>query len=172
MPLMTERTATATWSIDPANSRVEFRVKQFGIATVRGTFTEFEGALEIGDTLAGARGVVSVASLDTQQHRRDDHLRSPAFFDAERYPELMFESTDVRHLGDRELEVDGTLTMHGVTRPITLAAQVERQAGRISLTATGRLDRGDYGVTPSALLDAVVSDHVTLELAISAVEAE
>src|SRR4051812_20394703 len=99
MSFMTERTPTQTWSIDPANSRVEFRVKQFGLSTVRGAFTEFEGALELGDDFAGAHGVVSVASLDTEQKRRDDHLRSPAFFDAERYPKLMFEATKARRLG-------------------------------------------------------------------------
>lgn len=171
MSLMTERTPTGTWSIDPATSRVEFQVKQFGLATVRGVFTEFEGTLELGDDLAAAHGVVSAASIDTQQRRRDAHLRSPAFFDAEQYPKLMFESTETRRLGPKKFEITGHLTMHGVTRPITLIARVERQDGRVSCVATGQLNRRDYEVTPSALLNAVVSERVTLELDISAVKA-
>jgi len=102
MSITTTRTSlpTGTWSVDPSHSNVEFSVKHLGIASVRGAFNEFEGALELGDDLAGARAYasVSVASVDTNQERRDAHLRSPDFFDAERFPKLTFESSEIRPL--------------------------------------------------------------------------
>lgn len=170
---------TGTWSVDPAHSRVEFQAKHLGIAPVRGAFNAFEGTLELGDDLAGARayGSVSVASVDTSQARRDAHLRSPDFFDAERFPKLAFESREIRPLDAERFEIAGDLTMHGVTRPITLTAELQgteedsRGNQRVALAVGGRLNRRDYGMTPSqALVDMVVSDEVTLRLDISAVE--
>jgi polyisoprenoid-binding protein YceI len=177
MPITTATTPlpTGTWSVDPANSRVEFLLKQLGIATVRGAFHEFEGTLELGDDLAGARayGSVSVASLDTNQARRDAHLRSPDFFDAERYPEVTFESSEIRPLDAGTFEIAGDLTMHGVTRPITLTAELQDAAdpsGSLRLAVGGRLNRGDYGVTPNPLLNRLASEQVELQLDISVVK--
>src|SRR3954447_14000739 len=82
---------TGAWSIDPGRSRIEFQIKQFGIATVRGAFTTFEGTLDVGDD-ARVRGSVTAASIDTGNDRRDAHLRSAEFLDAERFPTLSFES--------------------------------------------------------------------------------
>jgi polyisoprenoid-binding protein YceI len=168
---------TGTWSVDPAHSRVEFRVKQFGLATVRGAFNEFEGTLVLGDNLAGARayGSVAVASLDTKQERRDAHVRSPDFLDAERYPQLTFESSEIRALGAETFEIAGDLAMHGVTRPITLTAELlgtEDPSGNpcVALTVGGQLNRGDYGITPNPMLNTLVSDKVELQLDISAVQ--
>jgi polyisoprenoid-binding protein YceI len=168
---------TGTWTVDRARSRVEFEVKQFGVATVRGAFDEFEGALELSDDPAEARahGSVSVTSLDTQHERRDTHLRSPAFFDAERYPRLTFESRKIRGLDAGTLEIAGELTLHGVTRPLTLIAELKpakdpRDDPRLRLTIGGRLNRCDYGVRPNPILNAVVSEQVTLQLDISAVK--
>jgi polyisoprenoid-binding protein YceI len=167
---------TGTWSVESADSRVEFRVKQFGISTVRGAFTEFEGTLELGGDLAGARayGSVSVASLDTKQQRRDAHLLSPDFLDAERYPRLAFESSEIRGLDGETLAIAGDLTVHGVTRPITLTARLRgtedrRGNPRVALAVRGRLNRGDYGVTPKSVLNRLVSDKVELQLEIAAV---
>ena len=167
-----------TWSVDRARSRVAFAVKQLGLSDVRGRFGELEGTLELGDDLAEARvhGSVTVASLDTENKRRDAHLRSPAFFDAERHPSITFRSSTIRRLDSGALEISGDLTIHGQTRPITLTADVrateERPGGdrRLALAVRGRLNRRDYGVSPSPLLSAVVSDEVELLLDISAVE--
>ena len=168
---------TGTWSVDPAHSRVEFEASHLGIAPVHGTFGAFEGTLELGHDLAGARayGSVSVASLDTSQERRDAHLRSPAFLDAERYPKLTFRSSEFRPLAGGTFEIAGDLTMHGVSRPITLTAELngteeDREGNRrLALELSGQLDRCDYGMTA---LKVLVSRKVKLRLAILAVEQE
>jgi polyisoprenoid-binding protein YceI len=166
---------TGTWSVDPAHSRVEFQAKHLGIAPVRGAFSDFEGTLELGDDLAGARayGSVSVASVDTKKERRDAHLRSPDFFDAERFPKLTFESSEIRPLDAGTFEIAGDLTMHGVTRAITLTAELQdteedpRGNQRVALEVGGQLNRGDYGMQA---LNVLVSDKVKLRLDISAVK--
>ena len=113
---------TGTWAVDPAHSAVGFSVKHLGIATVRGRFEEFEGTLEIGDDLSTARafGTAQVNSINTDETARDEHLRSADFFGAEANPELRFESTSVRPLDEDTFEIEGDLTMNGVTNPVTL----------------------------------------------------
>ena len=177
MSVTTTRTQlpTGTWSVDPARSRVEFRAKHLGISAVRGAFAEFAGTLELGDDLAAARayGAASVASLGTGNKRRDADLRSPTFFDAERFPEITFTSRRFRRLGAGKFEIAGDLTLHGVTRPIALTASLReagqdaRDSGRLALEATGRLSRRDYGMTSWKVL---VTDTVALRFDISAVK--
>jgi polyisoprenoid-binding protein YceI len=172
---------TGTWAVDPTHSSVEFSVKHLGIATVKGVFREFEGTLAVGDDLASATagGTVKVASLDTNEAQRDEHLRSPDFFDAATHPELTFASTAIRPVEDDVFEIDGELTLHGVTQPITLTAEVqgfeEDPWGnqRIGLEVSGHLKRGDYGMTFNQALGSgnmLVSDKVKLSLDISAVK--
>ena len=179
MSVMTATTSVpaGTWSVDPGRSRVGFQVKQIGLGAVRGTFEAFEGTLEVGDDLAGASayGSVAVASLDTRQKRRDAHLRSPAFLDAERFPRLTFASRSIRPLDTGRFEIAGDLTLHGVTRPLTLTAELQEAEGpdgspRIALSVAGELDRGDFGVTPGRVLDALVSDRVELQLDVAVVK--
>jgi polyisoprenoid-binding protein YceI len=166
---------TGTWSVDPARSRVAFQAKHFSISAVPGAFDTFEGTLEIGDdpARASASGSVSVASLDTKNARRDAHLRSPAFFDAERFPKLTFTSSEIRPLDAETFEIAGDLTMHGVTRPITLTAKLkgteqdQRGSQRVALEVDGQLNRGDYGMRGFKVM---VTNTVTLRLEISAVK--
>jgi polyisoprenoid-binding protein YceI len=177
MSVTTTRTQlpTGTWSVDPARSRVEFRAKHLGISAVHGAFAEFAGTLELGDDVAAASayGAVSVASLGTGNERRDTHLRSPAFFAAERFPKLTFTSSGFRRLGARTFEIAGDLTLRGTTRPITLTAELReaehdaKGSRRLALEVTGRLSRRDYGMTS---LKVLVSDTVDLRLDISAVK--
>jgi polyisoprenoid-binding protein YceI len=170
---------TGTWVVDPTHSRVGFAVKHLGISTVHGEFKEFAGTLEIGDDLStsAAYGTVKVASIDTNEPRRDDHLRSADFFDAARFPELVFESTKIEPLDDEEFRVTGRLSIHGVTSEIVLHADVggtQRDPWgneRVGLEVTGQLLRSDYGITFQQVLGSgslVVGDKVTLALDLSA----
>jgi polyisoprenoid-binding protein YceI len=171
---------TGTWNVDPAHSNVEFTVKHLGIATVRGAFNEFEGAFEVGDDgTAHARGTVNVASVDTNEETRDGHLRSEDFFHAEVHPELSFESTDIVALDDDSFEIHGNLTMRGVTRPISLRAELQGTETdpwgneRVALEVRGQLNRADWGLTYNQMLGSgnmLVSDKVKLILDISAVK--
>ena len=170
---------TGTWVVDPVHSRVGFAVKHLGISTVRGEFKEFEGTLEIGEDLPTSRayGTVKVASIDTRETDRDDHLRSPDFFDVGQFPEIAFESTKIEALDEEEFRVTGRLTIHGVSNEIVLHAEVggaERDPWgneRIGLEVTGRLSRSDYGMKLQQTLGSgnlVVGDKVTLALDLSA----
>jgi polyisoprenoid-binding protein YceI len=171
---------TGTWSVDPAHSNVEFTVKHLGIATVRGAFNEFEGSFEVGDDgSARARGIVSVASVDTNEETRDAHLRSEDFFHAEVHPQLSFESTDVVALDEDSFEIYGNLSMRGVTHPVVLRAELQGTEvdpwgnERVALEVRGQLNRGDWGLTYNQMLGSgnmLVSDKVKLSLDISAVK--
>jgi polyisoprenoid-binding protein YceI len=172
---------TGTWNVDPAHSKVGFGVKHMGIATVRGEFTDFEGTLEIGEDLSSAKvyGAVKTQSVDTNEPQRDEHLRSPDFFDAAEFPELRFESTSIEALDDEEFRITGQLTIHGVTNDIVLHAEVQGTDvdpwgnERVGLEVTGQLSRGDYGMKFNQALgsgNVLVADKVKLALDISAVK--
>ena len=94
---------TGTWQVDKVHSSVEFQVKHLGIATVKGQFTEFEGTLEVGPENTVAYGTVQVASVNTREPQRDEHLRSADFFDAEQHPEISFRSTAIRPVDEDDL---------------------------------------------------------------------
>lgn len=169
-----------TWAVDPAHSNVGFAVKHMGLATVRGVFTEFDGLIEIGEDLSTAKayGMVNVESLDTNQPQRDEHLRSPDFFDTGQYPELRFESTAITALDEQTFRIVGRLTIHGVTNEIVLHAEVQRTDAdpwgneRVGLEVTGQLSRADYAMTFNQALGSgnmLVGDRVSLGLDISAV---
>jgi polyisoprenoid-binding protein YceI len=172
---------TGTWNVDPIHSRVGFSVRHLGIATVRGTFKEFEGTLEVGEDLssARARGTVKPASIDTHDASRDDHLRSADFFDVENYPEIAFASTSIEVTGAGEWKVVGDLTIRGVTKEIELDAEVGGTENdpwgneRIGLEASGQISRSDFGMKFNIALgsgNVVVSDKVKVILDISAVK--
>ena len=180
--IQTTAIPTGAWTVDPAHSSVEFRVKHLGISTVRGEFREFEGHLEIGDdiTSSTAYGTIKTASIDTGEPKRDDHLRSPDFFDAENYPDITFESTSIEVIDEDELHVTGNLSMHGITGEITLHVEITGTEQdpwgntRVGLEAQGELNRGDYGMTFNQALGSgnmLVSDKVRINAEISAVKA-
>ncbi len=172
---------TGTWTVDPAHSKVGFAVKHMGIATVRGEFTEFEGMLEIAEDLSSAKayGTVKAESVDTNEPQRDDHLRSPDFFDVAQFPELRFESTSIEALDDEEFRITGKLTIHGVTNDVVLHADLQGTDidpwgnERVGLEVTGQISRGDYGMKFNQALGSgnmLVADRVKLALDISAVK--
>jgi polyisoprenoid-binding protein YceI len=171
---------TGTWTVDPAHSNVEFSAKHLGIATVRGAFNEFEGTFEVGENgSARARGTVEVASIDTNEDQRDTHLRSEDFFHAEVHPQLSFESTEIRPVGEDSFLIHGDLTMRGVTRRIVLEVELQGTEidpwgnERVALEARGQLNRRDWNMTFNQVLGSgnmLVSDKIKLSLDISAVK--
>jgi polyisoprenoid-binding protein YceI len=172
---------TGTWKVDPVHSSVEFQVKHLGIATVKGQFKEFEGTVEVGPEGPKAYGTVQTASVDTREPQRDEHLRSADFFEVTTYPQIEFRSTAIRPAGEDELEIDGELTIHGVTRPITLRAEIEgtetdlQGNDRVGLSASAQINRSDYEMRFNAALgsgNVVVSDKVKILVNISAVKAD
>ncbi|HZL48240.1 MAG TPA: YceI family protein [Solirubrobacteraceae bacterium] len=171
---------TGTWNVDPVHSSVEFQVKHLGIATVKGQFTEFEGTLEVGPDNAVASGTVKVASVNTREPQRDEHLRSADFFDAEQNPEITFRSTAVSPVDEDTFEIEGELSLHGITRPLTLKATLEgtetdpQGNDRVGLSAVAQLDRSDFEMKFNAALGSgnmMVSDKVKIQIDISAVKA-
>jgi polyisoprenoid-binding protein YceI len=172
---------TGTWTVDPAHSAVGFAVKHLGIATVRGRFEKFEGTLEIGDDLSQARayGTAQVASINTDEPARDEHLRSADFFGAESNPELRFESTAIRPLDEDTFEIEGDLTMNGVTNRVTLTADFQGAETdpwgneRVGIEAMSQIKRSDWNMTFNQALGSgnlLVGEKVTLNLDISAVK--
>ena len=170
-----------TWVVDPAHSSVEFQVKHMGIATVKGKFNEFEGRIEVAGDIAGAKasGTVKVATVDTNEPQRDDHLRSPDFFDVEQYPELTFTSKEIRPVDEETFHIVGDLTLHGVTKEVVLEAIVQGTDvdpwgnERVGLEVVGQISRGEFDMKFNQALGSgnmLVSDKVKLLLDISAVK--
>lgn len=173
---------TGTYDVDPSHSRVEFSVKHLGIANVKGSFGTFEGTLVVdGDiSTAKATGSVDVATVNTDEAARDEHLRSADFFDAEQFPKMTFASTAITAKGSDEFEIVGDLTLHGVTKSITLTAEVQGTETdpwgneRVGLEITGKLDRSDFEMKFNQALGSgnlLVSDKVKLSIDVSAVKA-
>lgn len=171
---------TGTWRVDAAHSSVRFSVKHMGIANVRGKFGEFAGTLEMKESLADCRafGTVKVASIDTAEPQRDDHLRSADFFNAEEFPEITFESTHVEAIDDESSRVVGNLTMHGITREITLDVLIQGTDTdpwgntRAGLEIVGKLLRSDFDMKFNQALGSgnmLVGDKVGIAIDVSAV---
>ena len=151
-----------TWALDPAHTTIEFEAKHLMVAKVRGRFTEFEGALRIGDdpTQSSVTVTIKAATLDTQTQQRDDHLRSADFLEVDKYPDIAFASTVVEHDKDDDWKISGDLTIHGVTRPVTLKTEYSGQTAdpwggqRAAFSAETRIDREDWGLTWNQALEA------------------
>jgi len=164
-----------SWNTDPQHSNVEFAVRHMVVSTVRGRFDDFSVDADVDeDDLTRSRGTVHVktASVDTREGQRDAHLRSPDFFDAEQYPELTYVITKVDG-SNGEYRVTGDLTIKDVTREVTLDAEITGPVAdpwgntRLGLSATGKLNRKDYGLTWNVVTEAgglLVGDEVKLTI--------
>jgi polyisoprenoid-binding protein YceI len=170
---------TGTWKVDPVHSSIEFHVKHLGIATVKGQFNQFEGTLEVSADGTRAFGTVDATSVDTREPQRDEHLRSADFFEVERFPQIAFQSSEIRPLDADEFEIDADLTIHGVTRNVTLTATLEgaetdpQGNERIGVSASTQINRGDYDIKFNAALGSgnlMVSDKVKILVEVSAVK--
>jgi polyisoprenoid-binding protein YceI len=171
----TQAQALTTWKIDPAHSAVEFAVKHMMITTVKGRFADVSGTaeLDVDDPAAGRADItIAAASIDTRDPQRDAHLRSADFFDVERYPTLTFRSTRIKGTA-KQFTLTGDLTIHGVTRPVTLDVTFEGGGKdpwggeRVGYNATGKINRKDFGLTWNAALETgglLVGDDVKITL--------
>ena len=151
-----------TWKLDMAHSAIEFSVRHMMVSTVKGNFREFSADLELDPedlTKSSVRAVVKVASIDTREPQRNAHLTSADFFEAEKFPEMVFQSTRVEHLGGDRYRVTGDLTIKDVTRPITLdvthlGTQVSPYGVKAAgFEATATLSRKDFGLTWNVALE-------------------
>jgi len=168
-----------TWTIDPSHSEVSFSVRHLMVSKVRGTFTTFEGAITVGENPLDSAVEVSIDlnSIDTRDVNRDTHLRSADFFEVEKFPTMNYRSTGVRVEGDR-FALDGELSLHGVTKPVSLALEFNGVAGdpwggtRAGFSAQTEISRNDFGVDISMPLDGggvVVGDKIKVYLEVEAV---
>jgi polyisoprenoid-binding protein YceI len=177
-------TKTSTWNIDPAHSVAEFKVKHMMISNVKGQFTALKGTVTLDEadvTRSKVEATIPVASISTGEPQRDAHLKSADFFDAEKFPEIKFVSTGIQKTGDGELAVTGDLTIHGVRRSVTL--QVEGPTApakdpwgnvRMGLSAAGKINRKDFGLTWNAALETggiLVGEEVALTLEVELIRA-
>ena len=173
--------APTTWNIDPSHSQVGFSVKHLVISNVRGEFSKYEGkvALDEADvTRSTVEATIDAASVDTRVADRDNHLRSPDFFDVAANPSITFKSTKVSKAGKDRLEVAGALTLRGVTRPVVLDVAVTPEVKgmygetRRAFSATTRISRKEYGLTWNKAIEAgpVVGDEVTISLDLEVVK--
>lgn len=170
-------TSTTTWNIDPAHSVAEFKVKHMMIANVKGHFSKVTGVLvhdESDRTKSWVEATIEAASIETRESQRDAHLKSADFLHVEKFPTLSFKSTDVKVADDGGLEVQGDLTIRGVTRKVTFAVEGPTPPTkdpwgntRIAISATTKINRKDYGLTWNAALETggiLVGEEVAITL--------
>jgi polyisoprenoid-binding protein YceI len=162
-----------TWQIDQTHSAVAFAVTHLMISKVRGHFSDVAGTVVTDGTLEGSRIDVEIgtASINTHENSRDTHLRSPDFFDVEKYPRIHFVSTAIKSRGSSEFQVTGDLTIRDVTRSVEMDVVSEGSGrdpwgnDRAGFSASLRIDRRDFGLTWNQALETggvMVSNEVKL----------
>ncbi|MBO1005092.1 YceI family protein [Pseudogracilibacillus auburnensis] len=173
------------WNVDVAHSNVDFSVRHMMVSRVNGSFNNFSAQIEADAedlTTANLSFTIDVASIDTRNEDRDNHLRSADFFEVENYPELTFVSTIIEKQSGNTYNVTGDVTLHGVTKPETfkvtfegLAKDPMSGAVKAGFNVEGKIKRSEYGLTWNAALETggvLVSDDVKIELHIQAAKEE
>ena len=166
--------AADAYTVDNAHASVGFTVRHLVISKVRGRFDTFDAKILIDPadiTKSSMQGTIKVASINTDNEKRDKHLRSPDFFDAEQHPEITFLSKRIQKNGDAYVMI-GDFTMRGVTKEITLPFTVtepivHRNKTRVGFEAELQIDRQDYGISYNTVADTgglVVSNEVKIEI--------
>jgi len=175
---------TTTWNIDPVHTMAEFKVRHMMITNVKGHFTGVTGVLTLDEqdiTKSHVEASIDAASINTREADRDTHLKSADFLDVEKFPKLTFTSTRVTSTGEGELQVEGDLTIHGVTRNVAFTVEGPTPPGkdpwgntRIGWTATTKINRKDFGLTWNTALETggiLVGDEVTITFDVEAIKA-
>ncbi|MBX9941726.1 MAG: YceI family protein [Candidatus Obscuribacterales bacterium] len=168
----------SSWQIDSQQSKATFSVKHMMISTVKGSFSKLEGTVDYdGKNLKEAKvqASIDVDSIDTNSKQRDDHLRSKDFFNSKKYPKIKFTSKKITER-EQGFDIEGDLTINGVTKPVTLNAgklvtlgNDSQTPNKIAATATSQINRKDFGMTFNKQLDnggAMVGDEVAIVLEI------
>jgi polyisoprenoid-binding protein YceI len=178
--LCSAASAEETYKFDSSGSTIGFTVHQF-LGTTRGKFTRFSGKIEIDREHPENSSVIAqieVSSIDTRIKKRDDHLRSPEFFDVEKFPHITFKSRSVKRTGPESGDILGDLTMHGVTKPITLHAKLLTPINETSRTrwavTTDPITRRDFNLMFSPATETVsgISQTVAINIEIEAKRGE
>ena len=174
--------ATTNWKLDPTHSELQFKVRHLMIANVSGNFTKFDATIETeNDDLSTAKisFTADVDSITTNNEQRDGHLKSGDFFDVATYPQLAFVATGLEKK-DEEYHVNGNLSMHGVTHPVSLHVEhggVTKDAWgntRTGFTLQGKVNRKDYGLTWNAATETggvVLSEDVKIHADVQFIKA-
>jgi polyisoprenoid-binding protein YceI len=170
------------WDFDPAHTRIGFSARHAMVTTVRGSFNDVTGRFYADlDNMdkSYAEVTLKAATVDTRNQQRDDHLRSPDFFDVEKWPDIRFVSTQIEEVGDNAFMVSGDLTIRDVTKPVTIPLElmgVQTDAFgalRAGFEGSRRINRRDFGLEWNMPLDAggmLVSEKISLEFEISAIK--
>jgi polyisoprenoid-binding protein YceI len=167
----------ADYTVDPAHTRVGFAISHLAVSKVRGTFGTATGTVSYDPANIPATKIsakVGIASIDTDEAKRDEHLKSPEFFDVAKFPEMSFTSKSVKNVTKDSFDVVGDLTIHGVTKEATLTVatftqEVKDPWGNVKVgtSAKGKINRKDFGLTWNAALETggfVVGEDVEIEL--------
>lgn len=176
---------TAKWSVDTVHSNVDFTVRHMMVSKVRGSFTDFDAEIEadVNDlTSANITFTIQVASVDTKNEARDNHLRSEDFFDADNHPTLTFQAKEITRKKDDTYEMTGDVTLRGVTKEERFTVEFEgvakdpmSGAEKAGFSVDGKIKRSEYGLNWNAALETggvLVSDdvHIHLDLQLAKVE--
>ncbi|WP_235492656.1 MULTISPECIES: YceI family protein [unclassified Leifsonia] len=168
-----------TWKLDPAHSELSFSVRHLAISKVRGSFENFDATIVTGENPADTTidATIEVASVNTNQAQRDEHLRTSDFFKVDEFPTATYAAKDIAIDGD-DFTVTGDLTLRGVTKPVTLKGEFggittdgygQTKAGA---SATAKFNRNDFGVSWNAAVEAgglTLGDEITLNAEIQVV---
>ena len=167
--------AQSTWAADKAHSQIQFEITHMLISTVAGNFGDFEISAVAGEAFSDPQFTASIqtTSVDTGVERRDNHLRSADFFEVETYPEMTFATTSVQATGEKTFDLNGDLTLHGVTKAVTLKGSVtgvitdrRSQKPKAGVKLTTTINRKDYGVgTSMGMVGDEVEITIRLEMA-------
>jgi polyisoprenoid-binding protein YceI len=179
MLVLAPNQTVTTFKVDPVHSSIGFKARHLGISSVNGRFEEYEATVTVDpDDLSTfkAEAVIQVSSVTTRMERRDAHLRSDAFFDADNFPTMVFKSREVRNIDGSDFEVVGDLTIRGTTREIVLDVEYGgvapvRGSQTVAFEARGELNRFDYGLEWGALTEIgglVVGEEIRLILELEA----
>jgi polyisoprenoid-binding protein YceI len=170
-----------TWNIDPAHSEAQFTVRHMMISRVRGHFGKISGTIELDAhdlRQSNVEVTIDVSSIDTREPQRDAHLRSADFLDADTFPTITFKSRRVMPQAGGRLTIAGDLTIHGVTREVTLDAREEGRGKdpwgneRVGFSATTRIDRRDFGLGWNQALETggiLVGHEIDIALEVEAI---